>query len=164
MIVIIVLTWFLFLSCTFYFLCVWKVWISFYPLLLTTWLMARNSHFEWICLINWYWYWDDIGRWWLNPRPGRGGWCHLLRFFCDAPRTMRRIVPKFCIAYGASFAQLLVKQFWPGHVRSRVVRTNFMTPPPCPLTFWSRSGQSQGQGQVSDLGWPYDKFMCCLCL
>ena len=39
-----------------------------------------------------------------------------------------------------------------------------MTPPPYPLTFWSRSGQSQGQGQVSDLGWSYDKFMCCLCL
>ena len=30
-------------------------------------------------------------------------------FFCDAPRTMRRVVVKFCIAYGASFAQLLVK-------------------------------------------------------
>ena len=40
----------------------------------------------------------------------------------------------------------------------------FMTPPPYPLTFWSRSGQSQGQGQASDLGWPYDKFMCCSCL
>ena len=26
-----------------------------------------------------------------------------------------------------------------------------MTPPPCLLTFWSRSGQSQGQGQVSAL-------------
>ena len=34
-----------------------------------------------------------------------------LRFFCDAPRTMRRIVLKFCIAYGASSAQLLVKNF-----------------------------------------------------
>ena len=34
-----------------------------------------------------------------------------LRFFCDAPRTMRPIVLKFCIAYGASFAQLLVKNF-----------------------------------------------------
>ena len=26
-----------------------------------------------------------------------------------------------------------------------------MTQPQYPLTFWSRSGQSQGQGQVSDL-------------
>ena len=26
---------------------------------------------------------------------------------------------KFCIAYGASFEQLLVKNFLPGHVRSR---------------------------------------------
>ena len=34
-----------------------------------------------------------------------------LRFFCDAPRTMRRIVLKFCTAYGASFAQLLIKKF-----------------------------------------------------
>ena len=37
-----------------------------------------------------------------------------------------------------------------------------VTPPQYPLTFWSRSGQIQGQGQVNDLGWPYDKFMCCL--
>ena len=36
--------------------------------------------------------------------------------------------------------------------RGFLVKTNFMTPPPYPLTFWSRSGQSQGQGQVSDLG------------
>ena len=28
----------------------------------------------------------------------------------------------------------------------------YMTPPPYPLTFWSSSGQSQGQSQVSDLG------------
>ena len=34
-----------------------------------------------------------------------------LRFVCETPRTMRRIVLKFCIAYGASFAQLLVKKF-----------------------------------------------------
>ena len=27
-----------------------------------------------------------------------------------------------------------------------------MTLPPYPVTLWSRSGQSQGQGQVSDLG------------
>ena len=27
-----------------------------------------------------------------------------------------------------------------------------MIPPPYPLNFWSRSGQSQGQGQASDLG------------
>ena len=65
---------------------------------------------------------------------GGGGGCHPLRFFCDAPRTMGRIVLKF------------------------------LTPPPYPLAFCSRSGQSQGQGQVSDLGWPYDKFVCCLCL
>ena len=49
-----------------------------------------------------------------------GGGCPPpLRFFCDAPRTMRRIVLKFCIAYGTSFAQRLVKKCWPGHVRSR---------------------------------------------
>ena len=39
----------------------------------------------------------------------------------------------------------------------------WMTPQPYPLTFCSRSRQSKGQGQVSDLGWPY-MFMCCLCL
>ena len=41
-----------------------------------------------------------------------------------------------------------------------------MTPPQYLLTFWSRSGQSQGQGQgqISDHGWPYDNSMCCLCL
>ena len=33
----------------------------------------------------------------------------------------------------------------------------------CILTFWSRSGRDQGQGHVSELGWPYDKYMC-LCL
>ena len=32
-------------------------------------------------------------------------------FFCDARRNMKRIVLKFCIAYGASFVQLLVKKF-----------------------------------------------------
>ena len=32
-------------------------------------------------------------------------------FFCDARRTMCRIVPKFCIAYRTFFAQLLVKTF-----------------------------------------------------
>ena len=31
--------------------------------------------------------------------------------FCDARRTMRQIVLKACIAYRASFAQLLVKSF-----------------------------------------------------
>ena len=55
----------------------------------------------------------------VNTRPGRGGWMSPpLRFFCDAPRSMRRIVLKFGIAYGASFAQLLIKN-WPGHVRSQ---------------------------------------------
>ena len=39
------------------------------------------------------------------------GWMSSLEVFCDAPPTMRRIVLKFCIAYGASFAQLLVKYF-----------------------------------------------------
>ena len=47
----------------------------------------------------------------MRPRP----W----GFFCHAPRTMRRIVLKFCTAYGASFAQFLVNKFWLGHVRSR---------------------------------------------
>ena len=49
----------------------------------------------------------------FNPRPGRGWWMPPapLRLFCDAPRTMRRIVLKFFIAYGASFAQLLVNKF-----------------------------------------------------
>ena len=32
------------------------------------------------------------------------------KVFRDATRTMRRIVLKFCTAYGASFAQLLVKK------------------------------------------------------
>ena len=47
--------------------------------------------------------------WNSNPRPGRGVDATPLRFFCDAPQTMRRIVLKLCIAYGASFAQLLEK-------------------------------------------------------
>ena len=49
----------------------------------------------------------------LYPRPGRGGGVMRpsLRFiFCDARRTMSRIVLQFCIVYGASFAQLLVKK------------------------------------------------------
>ena len=49
----------------------------------------------------------------FNPRPGKGGGVDAttpLKFFRDAPRTMRRIVLKFCIAYGASFAHLLVKK------------------------------------------------------
>ena len=33
-----------------------------------------------------------------------------LEIFCDARRTMKRIVLKFCIAYGASVAQLLKKK------------------------------------------------------
>ena len=58
--------------------------------------------------------WLEMSRLGINPRPGRGGGVDatpLLRFFCDAPRTMSRIVLKFCIAYGASFAQLLVNFF-----------------------------------------------------
>ena len=47
----------------------------------------------------------------FNPRPGRGGGSmRRLSFFCDARRTIRRIVLKFCTAYGESFAQLLVKK------------------------------------------------------
>ena len=47
----------------------------------------------------------------INPRPGRGvDATHPLRFFCDAPWSMRRIALIFCIAYGASFAQLLIKK------------------------------------------------------
>ena len=49
----------------------------------------------------------------FNLRPGRGAMRPpppTLSFFCDASRTMRRIVLKFCIAHGASFAQLLVKK------------------------------------------------------
>ena len=46
----------------------------------------------------------------INPRPGMGGRCDPPEFFCDVPRTMRRIVLKFCTAYGTSFAQLLVKK------------------------------------------------------
>ena len=42
-----------------------------------------------------------------------------LRFFCDARRTMGRIVLKFCIAYEASFAQLLLRKNCPAHIRSR---------------------------------------------
>ena len=46
----------------------------------------------------------------LNLRPGRGGVdATPLRFSCYGRRTMRRIVLKFCIAYRATFAQLLVK-------------------------------------------------------
>ena len=44
-----------------------------------------------------------------------------------------------------------------GHFRSELT---CLTPPKCPLTFWSRSGQ----GLISDLGWPCDNFMCCLCV
>ena len=46
----------------------------------------------------------------INPRPGRG-WMPPPEVCCDAPRTMRLIVLKFGIAYGAFFAQLLVKNF-----------------------------------------------------
>ena len=42
-----------------------------------------------------------------------------LRFFWGAPRAVRRSALKLGIAYGASFANLLVKKFWSGHVRSR---------------------------------------------
>ena len=45
----------------------------------------------------------------FTPSPWQGD-ATLLRFFCDAPRTMKRNVLKFSIAYGASVAQLLVKK------------------------------------------------------
>ena len=98
---------------------------------------------------------------------------------------MRRIVLKFCIAYGASFAQLLIKRFdqlMSGHgamtsqdIQGQVIflreiaeygtlegdieasfdyfrsELTCMTQPQYPLTFWSRSGQSRGQGQASVL-------------
>ena len=48
----------------------------------------------------------------FNPRSGRGSMHPTLSFFfCDARQTMSQIVLKFCMAYGASFAQLLEKNF-----------------------------------------------------
>ena len=41
---------------------------------------------------------------WVDPRPGRARVDVPPEFFCDARRTMSRIVLKFYIAYGASFA------------------------------------------------------------
>ena len=40
------------------------------------------------------------------------------------------------------------------HFRSELT---CLVPPQCSWTFWSGSGQAQGQ--VSDLGWPYDKYV-----
>ena len=47
-----------------------------------------------------------------------GGWCDHHPWVFYARRTTSGTVLKFYIAYGAFFAQLLVKK-WPGHVRSR---------------------------------------------
>ena len=58
----------------------------------------------------------------LNPRQWRGGGGLMqppMSFFCAGRYTVWSIVLKFCIAYGAYFAQLLVKKNWSGQVRSR---------------------------------------------
>ena len=55
----------------------------------------------------------------VNPRPVRGVDATPHEFFLAERHTVRRIVLKFFIADGASFAQLLVKNIWSGHVRSR---------------------------------------------
>ena len=61
---------------------------------------------------------------WLRPPAVRGltvarsgGWCNPHEFFWAGRHTVWRIVLNFSIAYGASFAQLLVKKN--GQVRSR---------------------------------------------
>ena len=41
-----------------------------------------------------------------------GGSMRPPEFFCDARRTVSRIVRKLCIAYGTFFAQLLVKKIF----------------------------------------------------
>ena len=59
----------------------------------------------------------------FNPRPVRGGLMQPSHeFFWAGRRTVWRIVLKFSIAYGASFAQLLVKKIWSGQVKSGQVR------------------------------------------
>ena len=60
--------------------------------------------------------------WAFNPRPVRGVDAtppppH--EFFWAGRHTVWKIVLKFSIAYGASFAKLLVKKIWSGQVRSR---------------------------------------------
>ena len=56
----------------------------------------------------------------VNPRPVRGGLMQPPHeFFWAGRHTVWRIALKFSIAYGASFAQLLVKKIWSGQVRSR---------------------------------------------
>ena len=62
---------------------------------------------------------NSSGRWHYHPRPARvnprlgRGWGRCdprpKVFFCDARRTISRIMPKFFITFWASFAQLLVK-------------------------------------------------------
>ena len=51
----------------------------------------------------------------INPRQWRGGggrgWCNLHDFFWAGRHTVWSIVLKFSIAYGASFAQLLVRNY-----------------------------------------------------
>ena len=41
------------------------------------------------------------------------------KVFLGGQKTAARSAAKFSIAYGASFAHLLMKKFWSGHVRSR---------------------------------------------
>ena len=53
------------------------------------------------------------------PSPWPRGSMHPPEVFCDARRTMSRIVLKFYIAYGASFAQLLVKKLTRGQFHQR---------------------------------------------
>ena len=55
----------------------------------------------------------------LNPRPDRGVDTTPLRFFLGGRKTAARSAAKFSIAYGASFAHLLMKKIWSDHVRSR---------------------------------------------
>ena len=67
-------------------------------------------------------------RWWniqrpirarVNARPVGGVHATPHEFFWAEGHTVWRIALKFSIAYGASFAQHLVKKIWSGQVRSR---------------------------------------------
>ena len=63
--------------------------------------------------------WGNILAWNFNPRPGRGGGCHPPEVFLRCTANYEADGAEILIVYGASFAQLLVKKCWPGHVRSR---------------------------------------------